>query len=58
MTEINKNIETVGELIDLLKQYPKDYELTIFAQYDGDYYAGGCINRINIDGETVDLFNE
>lgn len=58
MTEINKDIETVGELIEILKQYPSDYELRIFAVYDGDYYAGGYINKLKIDGETVDLFND
>lgn len=56
MKKTEKKIETVGELIELLKQYPKDYELNIFALYDGDYYAGGYIDCIVKDGESVFLY--
>ena len=56
MTETNKNIETVGELIEILKQYPNDCELQIFSLYDGDYYAGGYINRIVKGGVSVFLY--
>ena len=58
MKKIEKNIETVGDLIEILKQYPNNYELRIFATYDGDYYTGGYINNIEINGETVDLYND
>lgn len=56
MEEIDKKIETVGELIEILKQYPNDYELNIFALYDGCYYAGGYIDCIVKDGESVFLY--
>ena len=56
MQKIEKNIETVGELIEILKQYPKDCELEIFALYDSSYYAGGYIDCIEKDGESVFLY--
>ena len=56
MQKIEKNIETVGELIEVLKQCPNDCELQMFALYDGDYYAGGYINRIVKGGESVFLY--
>lgn len=56
MEKIEKNIETVGELIEILKQCPNDYELNIFASYDDSYYAGGYIDCIVKDGESVFLY--
>ena len=54
--EICKKTETVGELIEILKQYTNDCELKIFALYDGDYYAGGYIDCIEKDGKSVFLY--
>ena len=54
--EIYKKTETVGDLIETLKQYPNDCELQIFALYDGSYYAGGYIDCIEKDGDSVFLY--
>jgi hypothetical protein len=55
---IEKEIKTVGDLLEILNQIPKHYAIRMFASYDCDYYAGGKIQTIEIDGETVDFFNE
>lgn len=52
-----KNLN-VGELIDILKQFPSDLEVNICFEYpDSDGYFTGCGSKIGFDayGKYLDL---